>query len=225
LLLIYSGNSISQALINFFSAYFAFISLYEIGYIANDFISARSEQNGRQRLKAYNPSSATILIWVIIRLAVFLAITYFRGFYSFRQWWMFYLMLALVFSLHNVLKRNEIKIFTFICLAFFRFYAPVFIFFAPEFFAATLPGIILFYILFRTFTYIDSKELLIMPSRSSLFFRLNFYLLLIPISFFISYMLNEWLCLWLNFYFLIFWAALFLLDKLSVINVKDLKTE
>lgn len=225
LLLLYSGNSISQALVNFVTAYFAFISLYEIGYITNDFISVRFEKDGRQRLKNYNPRSATILLAIAVRLIVFLAITYFRGFFGFPEWWIFYLALAIVFCIHNILKRKELKIFTFIGLAFFRFYAPLFIFFSAAFFSSTLPGVILFYILFRTFTYIDSKQLLIIPSRSSLFFRLNFYMLLVPISIFISFMMSDWLCVWLNLYFLFFWSTLFLLDKFSVISVKDLKTE
>ena len=225
LLLLYSGISFAQALLNFFTAYFAFISIYEIGYITNDFISVRFEKNARHRLKDYDPGITIVVLWIIIRLFVFIAISYFNGFIFLQEWWVFYLGLGVVFFLHNILKRNEIKIFTFISLAFFRFYAPVFIFFSPAFFSATLPGISLFYILFRTFTYMYGKQLLVIPSRSSLSFKFNFYLLLLPVSIFISFFLSNWLCLWLNLYFLFFWSTLFLLDKLSVISVTDLRTE
>src|SRR5258708_4848065 len=101
LLLVYSGNTILQAVVNFFTAYFAFISLYEIGYITNDFISVRFEKEGRNRLHRHNPDNKTIAFWIAIRVIIFIAISYFKGFYLLSEWWLFYLTLGIVFSLHN----------------------------------------------------------------------------------------------------------------------------
>lgn len=129
LLLIYAGFPLLQSITNFVLAYLAFISLYEIGYIINDFISIKFEKKPRKRLGSWNPSQIIIYIWIIIRVAVFVLLTYILGVSNSLEWWIYYFVLAGTFFLHNVLKVKEYKIFTFISLAFLRFYAPLFFIF------------------------------------------------------------------------------------------------
>jgi hypothetical protein len=225
LLLLYSGLSPIEAFKNFVPGYLAFISIYEIGYIFNDFVSVRFEKNPRKRLSSWNPSSALIMLWVLIRVAFFLAISYYLGVSDNRQWLLFYLSLVIVFALHNSLNKKGYKIFTFVSLAFIRFYAPVFLFLSTGMLLQTLAGVFIHYILFRTITYIDSKDLLRIPDRNSLSFKTAFYALFIPLSGLISILSINWLCLWINLYFLVFWGALLLANKMGLVAMGDIKTD
>lgn len=225
LLLIYSGMDIPQAVFSFAAAYLAFISVYEIGYIFNDFVSVKFEENPRKRLQGWDPSWMVIGVWAAIRIAVFLLLTFLLQQASSLQWWLFYLVLALVFATHNVLKLKEHKIFTFIALAFLRFYAPLFPFLEPALLAQTINGVLLFYVFFRTLTYIDSKGLLHIPSRASLAFKTNYYLISLPLAFIITVISGSPICLGLNIYFLLFWSAFLLAGKLGIMPGGDIKTE
>jgi hypothetical protein len=88
-----------------------------------------------------------------------------------------------------------------------------------------MAGIFIHYILFRTITYIDSKDLLRIPDRNSLSFKTAFYALFIPLSGLISILSINWLCLWINLYFLVFWGALLLANKMGLVAMGDIKTD
>ena len=225
LFLLYSGLEPLQAVYSFGLAYLAFISVYEIGYIINDFISVKFEEKARKRLSGMQISDATIYTWIIIRIAAFLFLTYYLGMISSATWWVFYVALSAIFALHNVLKRKEYKILTFVSLAVLRFYAPLFPFMETALLVSSINGMMLFYVLFRTLTYIDSKGLLNLPARASFSFKANYYLLLLPLSIVVVFITNDYICLWLNLYFLLFWGAFYLANKVGIIADNPVRIE
>jgi hypothetical protein len=93
------------------------------------------------------------------------------------DWWLFFLALAAVFTLHNWLDDREMKTSTFAWLAWFRFMAPV-IFVVQD---SQRMGIGLAaamgYVAFRHLGYLDSKGLLKMPGRQRPKFRWFFFLM------------------------------------------------
>jgi hypothetical protein len=217
-ILFLSGYSVGDALRNFLLGYLAFIALYEIGYITNDVHSVRNEAKPRKRLKDFNPSNGVVAIWIIIRIAVFAGISYLLHVLADPRWAVFYGVLALMFFLHNYLRDKQLKTFTFMNLAFLRFLAPFFIFLTTEQLVLWLPGIVLHYVIFRTLTYMDSKDLLHMPARDTVAFKLNYYLLLGGISLVVWMITGQPQTLWMNAYFFGFWLFFFLMQRLGVLS-------
>lgn len=223
LMMTYAGIPMLQSVQHFLLAYLAFISIYEIGYIVNDHISVRFEKSPRKRLDAYRPDRLTISGWIIIRVFCFLLLTYVLDMMDSLSWWTFYGLLAVCFALHNALKERANKIFTFMSLAFFRFYAPVFVMLPRQFLINSMPAVFICYIFFRTLTYIDSKGLLNMTGRNTFQFKSNFYLYFIPLSGILSLFFNSPFSIYLNIYFLLFWGFLMVLHSMGYIN--SIKTE
>ncbi len=219
LLLIYFGSNVENALKYFGLGYLAFIALYEIGYIFNDYFSIKFEVNPRLRIKNIKISLADIIIFIALRISVFLAISYYLKVYSNYSWWIFYIALALMFYLHNILKSKPLKTFTFSSLAFFRFYAPIFPFLAIAGIINTLPGVILFYIFFRTLTYMDSKDLIKFEGRNTIPFKVHYYLLFLPVSIIISILLNHPFTVFFNIYFLLFWLSFLFVSKFNIVKI------
>jgi hypothetical protein len=209
LLLAYNYDwNILLAVKNFFLGYFAFISIYELGYLANDIYAVRNEENPRLRIKNFNPSNSTIGIWVIFRLLVFAAIAYYLGVLGNNTWWFFYAGLAVVYYLHNVITNKQLKLATFFQLAFFRFFAPIFIFLKPELWHLVLLPVLIDYVLYRSLTYMDSKGLLNMPDRPLIKFKINYYFLFsFIILFFAAYQQNYFPVI-IHAYYLVFWLGL-----------------
>lgn len=166
------GSALWQASL----CYLAFISVYEIGYFANDLFSARREAEGRLR-GPQGVAPAWILAWVLTRLLVFTAVTLALRKQTSLEWWSFYAALVIVFSLHNVITDREFKAVTFSWLAWLRFLAPV-IFIVDD---AQRMGIALAaavsYVAFRSLGYLDSKGLLCMPGRRRSGFRTFFFVM------------------------------------------------
>lgn len=167
----FSGIMLMMAL-----TYVAFISVYELGYMANDLHAAQKESDGRQR----GPQGAGahwVVAWVIVRITVFMVITEVLEQWRQPAWWLFFMTLALVFTLHNWLEDREMKTATFAWLAWLRFMAPV-IFVVQD---SQRMGIglaaALGYVAFRQLGYLDSKGLLKMPGRQRPAFRRFFFLM------------------------------------------------
>lgn len=156
-------------------AYVAFISLYEIGYIANDLIMAPREEAGRTRGPQGTPA-AWIVVWMALRMVVFVAVTAALGRLGSHAWWSYFLALAVVFAFHNGLADKELKAGTFLWLSWFRFMAPV-VFAVPSEHALGIGlACAMSYSAFRQFGYLDSKGLLQMPGRKRPQFRWVFFL-------------------------------------------------
>lgn len=174
-----------EALLLCLLSYLAFISVYEIGYLMNDLVMAPREQGGRLR-GPQGQGTIWLSLWSVSRVISFLLITWVMQMAANTSWWLFFLGLALVFLLHNVLQNKELKVVTFIWLAMMRFIAPlVFVISAEQVFAVLLVAAMT-YVPFRTLAYLDSKSLLLMPGRQSTSIRLMFFvlpLLVVPFLF------------------------------------------
>ena len=169
-------TSIDQDMLAMVFVYLAFISLYELGYMANDLYAAKHESNGRYR----GPQGVAIqwiAAWVSARILCFFGVTSILNKWFEPGWWSFFAGLVFVFALHNWLKDREMKVSTFAWLAWFRFMAPV-IFVVQE---SQRMGIGLAaamgYVAFRQLGYLDSKGLLNMPGRQRPSFRRLFFLM------------------------------------------------
>jgi hypothetical protein len=156
--------------------YLAFISIYEIGYLVNDLYSARRETSGRHR----GPQEAAALwmaCWIMVRLIVFLVVSFASGLWKVAGWWVFFGGLCAVFALHNLWSDRELKVATFLWLAWFRFMAPIAFVVEPNEFMGVAFGAGMLYAGFRMFGYLDSKGLLAMPGRHKPQFRTVFFMI------------------------------------------------
>lgn len=170
------ANDFGTDLIGTVLSYWAFISLYELGYMVNDLYAADNETDGRKR----GPREATVLwigLWVITRTFTFLLIAIALGQWANPAWWLFFGALVVVFALHNWLQDRELKVATFAWLAWFRFMAPlVFIVDDSQRMGVGLAAA-MGYMAFRQLGYMDSKGLLRMPGRQRATFRRFFFLM------------------------------------------------
>jgi hypothetical protein len=159
-----------------FEAYFAFISLYEVGYLFNDLISTKNEIAARLRGPA-DATRAWLAAWVLSRLMAFAFLTLLLDMAGRGDWWLFFGSMLAVFALHNLLQDKELKASTFLWLAWFRFMAPVVFVVQPAQRMGIALGAASLYAGFRLFGYLDSKALLVMHRRQSMTFRATFFLM------------------------------------------------
>ncbi|WP_290525574.1 hypothetical protein [Alcanivorax sp.] len=170
------AGTIGENLLSSIISYLAFISIYELGYIANDLHSAKREVDGRRR----GPQDASIfwiLLWVICRITVFFVCTILLEKLLDSDWWLFFVSLIFVFLMHNFLNDREAKTTTFAWLAWLRFMAPlIFVVRSDQVIGIGLAAAI-GYVAYRQLGYMDSKNLLLMPGRKRTGFRLFFFLM------------------------------------------------
>ena len=176
LVTMFGVTDVSDSIFFALGAYYAFISLYEIGYLFNDLVASKKELTPRLR----GPQSATVswlTAWILSRLSVFLMLTILLGMLGRLDWWLFFGALIVVFFIHNVLQDKEEKAITFLWLAWFRFLAPVIFIVQTSQRMGIAFGAASLYATFRLFGYLDSKNLLVMPNRKSISFRTTFFLM------------------------------------------------
>lgn len=195
--------------------YLAFISLYEIGYAFNDLVSSKKEFEPRLRAKSINHSSFTLIIFVLFRLVVFGLVTNHLGNSVNPTWWVFYAVLAISFTFHNLIKNPAYKLMTFISLAFCRFLAPIFGFLEIEIIRIIIPAILLYYVIYRTLTYLESKNLLQMKDRKSPKFKFSYFLLLLPLSYLMTTLQYNYMYVVVNLYFVAFTTIFWIKEALS----------
>jgi len=210
-LLFISSGSLSSALLYFAVLYLVFISFYELGYLLNDHYSVKHEKEPRLRSKTLTKTE--LLLFLILRITLFSFLVWYKDLWLNKEFIIFYAVMGIVFIAHNILKVNEYKILTFIGLATFRFFAP-FVFFIPaNLLKLIFPSVLIMYVFYRAFTYMESKSVLVIPGRKNGNFKLAYYSLLIPISLLLSLFFKAYLPLIINFYFLIFWLAFKVFEK------------
>ncbi|MGJ7031890.1 hypothetical protein GGU45_002392 [Niabella hirudinis] len=222
LLLVFYGRTLQEAIADFICAYVAFISIYEIGYIYNDLIATKFEKAPKKRLGNYKPSNTVLFVWVVTRIIAFLVATFYLGMQYRQEWWLFYLALVAIYTLHNLLSEEYKRVFSFFSLATIRFYAPVFIFITPGQLQQSLPAVLVHYVFFRTVTYMDGKQILIVSNRATFSFKFNYYLLFIPLSVLFSFLTATYEMVYINMYFLIFWGGLLLLSRNNLLSVNSI---
>jgi hypothetical protein len=191
---------VAGTLVDVLLFYVAFISIYEIGYLIND-QQAHQESEGRKRSDRL--SGVQVAIFIIIRLLVFLAITQQQNLLQSPLWWGWYFLLAIQFAAHNLLTLRSLKSITFSFLAFSRFLSPVVLILPMDVTASLALPVFLNYVLFRLFTYLDSKDLLKNFERKTSTYYQGYYLLILPFSILIAYIYQSWLPLGMNAYYLL----------------------
>ena len=63
------------------------------------------------------------------------------------------------------------------------------------------------YVFYRTLMYMDSKDLLNMPSRRAPSFKVNYYVLASGVSILLALMVQSWVPVAITGYYLLFWTA------------------
>ncbi|HNP06120.1 MAG TPA: hypothetical protein PKN99_00770, partial [Cyclobacteriaceae bacterium] len=179
--------------------YLAFISVYEIGYLFND---QRAVFDGG-RIRIGKLSNCVVVIFVLIRVMIFVGITYLLVMYTSPLWWAWYGLLVIQFTLHNLIRLPSLKLITFSFLAFVRFLSPVIFLLPLEVTHIIILPVFLNYVLFRLFIYIDSKEMLTNFDRKSDTFLKGYYLLIFPFSFLLCILFQSYLPVFINIYYLL----------------------
>lgn len=214
-ILFWVTEDITLSLVSFGLGYLAFISLYEIGYAFNDLVSSKKEKEPRLRAKNITHSPSSLTVFILFRLTVFGLITNHLSNGSNPTWWIFYAVLATSFTLHNVIKNPAYKLLTFISLAFCRFLAPIFNFLDTDLIGIILPAILLYYVIYRTLTYLESKNLLQMKDRKQPKFKMGYFLLLLPLSYLMTTLQYNYMYVVVNLYFVSFTMLFWIKESIS----------
>jgi hypothetical protein len=185
LLLRLSGLPPVQALTSFVLGYLAFISCYELGYLTNDSWDAARSSAGRRRI-GFAVTPAYLLLFVAIRVAVWLIIGLFTGWLLELPWAAGYVALVAAFTLHNVLHSPTVRIASFLQLSILRFLLPIVGALKPGTLLIALAVAFLFYTIFRLLSYLDSKDLLSMNERRTGQFKLAVVAVQAPIALYLS---------------------------------------
>ncbi len=181
ILIVLNQSGLNEGLLSFVKGYIIFISFYELGYIMND------------------------TFMITLRLIIFLGVSWYAGFWKMALFYYFYIALGLTFTLHNLLKNKDLKVITFVNLALLRFFAPCIFFIKSYLFVQLLYPVLMFYVLYRTLSYMDSKGILNMKSKESDLFKFAYYALFLGLSILISLANQHFLPIYANVYFL-FWT-------------------
>jgi hypothetical protein len=178
LVLLFPTGSIYDSIFGAFLAYISFISVYELGYLMNDYYSFSREINGRDRRET-ELGPVWIGAMIISRAVVFLSISCFWPIAEGAEWWSFFCALIFIFTLHNLLRDQELKVLTFTWLSWLRFMAPVIFVVQSDQLMGIGLGAALGYVGFRVLAYLDSKDMLNMDGRKRARFRGAFFLSLV----------------------------------------------
>lgn len=175
LILVFPASAAHEALFGGILAYLAFISVYELGYLMNDYYAFSRESNGRDRRVA-GLQSHWIAGMVVSRLLVFAAVSLSWPGAGTDAWWCFFGALGIVFCLHNLLRDPQLKLLTFAWLSWLRFMAPVIFVVQADQLMGISFGAAAGYVGFRALGYLDSKGMLTMPDRKGSRFRGAYFL-------------------------------------------------
>jgi hypothetical protein len=179
----------------FFIGYILFVSVYEIGYLANDSYGLRNDSTPRRRVDiCFN--FAFVSTFISARIISFLGIAAWAGVITEPLFWFSYIVLSTVLLMHNTLRRVELKFFCFLQLSLLRFSLPVFVsllvFNRPaEVFMTLMTGLMIFTYP-RVITYMDAKGRLRIPERKKVTFLLLSLLTILPIISLTSAIAHTW---------------------------------
>lgn len=189
-------------------SYLAFICIYEVGYLSNDYFSERYETDPRGR-KGKMPDSATpVYALLVSRLFLFVLVTWVLGCLENPIWLTFHGALLATFVLHNSISSGD-RIPTFYALATFRFFGPVILTLDPQALVILLPTVMVNISLYRTTVYLANKTAASSPDRHTLRAKLVFYLGCLPLSVFLSVFFKSVLPAVACAYFMMIWSLYF----------------
>jgi hypothetical protein len=180
-----SGLGAAECLTAFLGGYLAFISIYEIGYVANDCWDARRTDSGRRR-DPLGFSAPEVVLFMAIRLATFTAIAGATGWWRRPDWAAGYAALVIALLLHNLTGSSRLRLPTFLSLAVLRFTLPVIALVPPPGRPSLLMAAVLLYALPRLLAYAVSKGLVTRPAEP---FALRVTALLGPITLWLAWAL------------------------------------
>jgi len=193
-------------------SYLAFISIYEIGYITNDFFSERFENDPRGRAEKLDTTSLIVFLLIGTRLLYFLVFSYILGALGNPLWWAFHGTLLLTFGLHNSIP-SEMRIPTFFGLSTFRFLAPVILTLKLPLLAILLPTIMINNSLYRVTVYLRNKDSSKKQVGQNIKFKLVFYVGCLPFSILLSVIFGSILPIGVCLYFFLVWLFYWTISK------------
>ncbi len=192
-------NGPVEAVLCYLAGFLAFVAAYEIGYLVNDTWDV-SRGEGRRRV-AFALGPGFVTAFVAIRVAFWGGIGTLMGWILDPSWLLAYAALAITVAAHNLVRPQALRAATFFQLACLRFSIPI----LGGIAAADLPLVLvialLFYAYFRFLSYLDSKNLLVMPERRHRAFGFAQVALMAPITILIAYASGEWMLIEMLGYF------------------------
>ena len=199
-----AGEPPMSAIGTFALGYLAFISLYELGYLANDLLDAR--RPGERQRCAFTAGPVYVLLFTVLRLGCWAGIGFATSWIADALWLSGHLAMVVVFALHNLIESPAPRSATFVQLALLRFILPILGALPAMALPLALLLALLLYVYLRWLAYLDSKSLLAMPARKDGNFGLIQIGLLLPILFVVAIGTSSTLPLelWLWFVFLYF---------------------
>jgi len=193
-------------------SYGAFICIYEIGYITNDFYSERYETDPRGRKSLLSDDIKPVAALIVLRIGFFLLFTYAAGALTSVLWWVFHASLMATFILHNSLPSN-LRIPTFFALSTYRFFGPVILSLSGGVIVLLLPAILLNNSLYRVTVYIRNKTEKKLGSPA-VGFKFAFYAGCLPLSVMLSALQDSVMPVVVCLYFVLVWILYWLGAKL-----------
>lgn len=178
------GVTLAQASLLYAVGYVMFISIYEIGYLANDSIGLRYDPVPRERI-VLTITPGFLGAFILLRLGVLGLCAQLLGVGAEPGFLAAMATLAVVIALHNVLKRPELKFYSFLQLSLMRFAVPVLPALllhsgtAQSILLVMATGLLLF-TLPRLLTYQDAKGRLHLPERKRADYHLMAHLSVAP---------------------------------------------
>lgn len=180
---------LEQACLHFAIGYLAFVSLYELGYLANDAWDARRHRDGRSRLP-FRASPLQLAVFIAIRLAVWVGIGIAMRWLGNPLWVGGFCVLAVAMATHNLLRSIPLRLASFSQLAVLRFVLPVAGILTVDGCLAAILCATLLYLPLRLLSYADSKGLLAMPQRTATWFAPCFHAIGLPLIAFSAFALD-----------------------------------
>lgn len=208
------GEDPVSALVAFVLGYLAFISCYELGYLANDCWDAARSSSGRRRI-AFAVTPLYLVAFTAIRLAAWLIIGIWTRWIFEIPWAAGYVALVAAFGLHNVLQSPSIRIASFLQLSVLRFILPIVGALRPGSFLVALAVAFLFYSVFRLLSYLDSKDLLTMPDPRTGRFKLAVIAVQAPIALYLSVLAGTTVIAEMLVYYLVLYGLISLRDPVA----------
>lgn len=179
--LLFGEFAVMENVASYLLSFLAFISIYEIGYLVNDYVSIRWEN--KPRLRGVMEATPLLLaLWTTSRLATFYLVSLYLAPRAGAGYWLFFAFLSIIFAAHNLLKRKEFKVCTFYWLSICRFVCSTIWHIERQVLTELLVAGTILYSGFRLLGYLESKELLFLPNRKSSEFRLLYYSLPLPLA-------------------------------------------
>ena len=211
---LYFNEPSIRVLLTVLLSYIAFISIYEIGYLTNDYYSETFEKAPRGRAARFGGRAVVVQALIVSRLLFFAICTYLLGTSGSVVWWTFHGTLLVTFILHNSLPSDQ-RTATFFALSAYRFLGAVIVALSPAILAVLLPAVLLNHSLYRTTVYLRSKNERADGGIASVSSKFAFYAGCLPFSILLSLFFGSYLPVALCVYFILVWVLYFAASKIT----------